>query len=86
MFLQKADMFKVYEDLLAIKDIYRVLNEIYEMELDECVDICIKEMEESIDQLNKEIMAYSSQYQFFSSFSNVTDEFKSIAVISFCFL
>jgi len=61
LFIQKAELFKLYGDLLAVRDIYKVLIEIYETEIDFYLEEQIKELEEAIDQLNKEILFFITQ-------------------------
>lgn len=56
LFVQQADLFKIYSELLDIQEIYKVLVSIYEVDIDYYLESLINEVIESIDQLNKEIL------------------------------
>lgn len=60
-FIKQSDLFNLYGDLLAIRDIYIKLVNIYDVDLGYYLDDLIDELEESINQLDIEILYFLSK-------------------------
>jgi hypothetical protein len=63
LFIQNSDLFKVYAEILAVQDIYKVLYEIYDADIGYYLSNFISELDESIQQLNMEIMYFLSRME-----------------------
>lgn len=61
LFIQQSELFKIYGELLAMKDIYSRLVDMYEADIDYYLNDLIKELDESIEQINKEIIIFLSK-------------------------
>lgn len=63
LFIQKSQLFKIYGDILALQDIYRNLCELYDADIDYYLSDLLKELDESIQQLNLEVMYFLSRME-----------------------
>jgi hypothetical protein len=61
LFIKQSDLFKFYGDLLAIRDIYIKLADMYDVDLGYYLNDLISELEESINQSNIEILYFLSK-------------------------
>lgn len=61
LFIKQSDLFKLYGDLLAIRDIYIKLADIYDVSMGYYLDDLINELEESLNQMNIELLYFLSK-------------------------
>jgi hypothetical protein len=61
LFIKQSDLFKLYGDLIAIRDIYIKLANIYDADLGYYLYDLIDELEESLNQMNIEILYFLSK-------------------------
>lgn len=63
LFIQKSHLFKIYGEILALQDIYKILCELYDADLDYYLSDLFKELDESIQQLNMEVIYFLSRME-----------------------
>lgn len=63
LFIKKSELFKIYSEILAMQDIYKILVELYDADINYYVSDLLKELDESIQQLNIEVMYFLSRME-----------------------
>jgi hypothetical protein len=63
LFIKKSELFKICGEILALQDIYKILYELYNADLDYYLSDFLKELDESIQQLNIEVMYFLSRME-----------------------
>lgn len=63
LFIQNSDLLKIYAEILAVQDIYKVLCELYDADIGYYLSNFISELDESIQQLNIEVMYFLSRME-----------------------
>ncbi len=63
LFIQKSQLFKIYGEILALQDIYKVLLELYDADIGYYLSDLLSELDESIHQLNMEVVYFLSRME-----------------------